>query len=200
MIKTIAFDMEGVLVKSGKKSIQESVAKEFGIKIKNWIEIIRPIIRLSSKGRISKRETLARIKEVLNENHKKIENALKEFYKKSYKTNKIMLELSKKLKKRYKIIIMSNLGHLAKEVLVENRNMKHFKNKIISCDIGKSKANKKFFEIALKKSKTKPNEMVFIDNLKINVSTAKELGIKAVLFKNNKQVIKELGKLGVKVT
>jgi len=98
-----------------------------------------------------------------------------------------MLTLSKKLKKRgYKTIIISNLGHFAKEVLVDNKHMKHFDVKIISCDIKSSKPNKKIFQIALKKSKLKPEEMIFIDNLEICTATARKLGIRSIIYKNNK--------------
>lgn len=198
-IKTIAFDMGGVIIISKKGRIQGKLAKEFNIKKENWIETIKPIIKLSSKGKISRKETLIRIKRILKESHKKLEKALKIFYKRSYNINKGMLNLSKKLnKKGYKIIIISNMGHLEKEVLVENKNMEHFKEKIISCDIGSRKPNRKIFQIALKKSHTKPNEMIFIDNLSNNIKIAEKLGIKSILFKNNKQAIKDLEKLGVK--
>lgn len=193
MIKTIAFDMGGVLIKSRKKRIQEKLAKELNIKKRNWIEIIRPIIKLSSKGKITRKKTLSNIKKILKENNKKLENALKIFYKRAYKINKDMLALSKKIKKmKYKVIIISNLAHFAKEILVENKNMKHFEERVISCDIRSSKPSRKLFQIALKKSNTKPNEMIFIDNSQNNIEAAEKIGIKSILFKNNKQVIKDL--------
>ena len=201
MIKAIAFDIEGVLVNQikRKKSIQGKLAKEFNIKNKNWIKLIKPVIKLSSRGKITKKETLIRTKNILKENPKKIMNVLETFYKRSYKINKTMINLSKKLRKNgYKVIIISNLGHLAKEILVENKSMKHFNKKIISCEIKSSKPSEKIFKIALKKSNTKPNEMIFIDNLQKNIEASNNLGIKSILFKNNRELIKELNKLGVK--
>lgn len=198
MIKTIAFDMNGVIIISKRRRIQGELSKEFNIKKENWIELINPIIDLSSKGKITKKETLIRIRKTLKEDPKKLKKALKTFYKRSFNINKNMLNLSKELKRKgYRIIIISNLGHLAKEVLVENKNMKHFNKKIISCDIGSSKPNKKIFQVALKKSSTNHDEMIFIDNSQDNVKTAKKLGIKSILFKNNRRTRDDLKKLGV---
>ena len=198
MIKTIAFDMEGVLILSKKRRIQEKIAKKFNIKKENWIEIIRPIIKLSSKGKITKKETLNSIKKILEENIKKLKDALEDFYTKSYNINRGMLNLSKKLKKKgYKVIIISNLGYIAKEILVDNKNMSHFNKKVISCEAKLSKPEKEIFQMALKKSNTKSNEMIFIDNLESNIKAAEKLGIKSILFKNNRQIINDLKNLGI---
>jgi len=45
----------------------------------------------------------------------------------------------------------------------------------------------------------KPEEAVFIDNRDWNIIPAKKLGMKTVLFRNNKQTFRELKKLGVKI-
>src|SRR3989344_471488 len=140
IIKTIAFDMNGVLVNERKTNLQERIAKKFKIKNKNWINTISPIIRLSSRGKITKKQTLKKITKTLEEDQNKIKKALEYFYKEKYKINNFMIDFSKKLRSEgYKIIIISNLGYFAKEVLIENENMKHFDNKIISCDVKFSK-------------------------------------------------------------
>ncbi|NCO04696.1 MAG: HAD-IA family hydrolase, partial [Candidatus Magasanikbacteria bacterium] len=69
----------------------------------------------------------------------------------------------------------------------------------ISCDVGIRKPSKEIYKIILKKLKMKPGECVFIDNQEWNTKPAEKLGMKSIVYSNNKQTFKELNKLGVKV-
>jgi len=53
------------------------------------------------------------------------------------------------------------------------------------------------FKLALKKAGEKPEHIVFIDDREGYVKTAKKLRMKAVHFKNPRQLSKELKKLGL---
>jgi HAD superfamily hydrolase (TIGR01509 family) len=49
-------------------------------------------------------------------------------------------------------------------------------------------------ENVIKKLNTNPNKCLFIDDNKINIEVAKEIGINAILFKNNQELFSELKK------
>jgi len=51
----------------------------------------------------------------------------------------------------------------------------------------------------LKKLGHKPEEIVFIDDMKINLEVPKNFGVKTILFKNAAQLKKDLNKFGVKI-
>jgi putative hydrolase of the HAD superfamily len=53
----------------------------------------------------------------------------------------------------------------------------------------------KIYRLTLKKLKVKPEECIFIDDKEKNLKPAKKLGIKTVLAKNPKQVIRDVCKI-----
>ena len=65
--------------------------------------------------------------------------------------------------------------------------------------IGKRKYDKKAFKIVLKKLGLNPNETVFIDDTEINIRNARNLGMNAIQFKNNAQLVRDLRKLKIRI-
>jgi putative hydrolase of the HAD superfamily len=68
-----------------------------------------------------------------------------------------------------------------------------------SCKIGLKKPDKRCFLLVLNNHKLLPNQTIFIDDRHENIKSAQSLGMNTILFKNNKQLIIELKKLGIKV-
>ena len=73
--------------------------------------------------------------------------------------------------------------------------MKKFDEVVVSCDVGIRKPNPKIYKMILKKLKLKGKSCIFIDNQKWNLIPAKKLGMKTILFKDNKQADEKLKKL-----
>jgi len=71
----------------------------------------------------------------------------------------------------------------------------------VSANEGFTKWEKEFFDIAVKKLKVSPEEIIFIDNSKRNLVEPKKMGIKTIFYtyskESNKQLIAELRKLSV---
>ena len=68
---------------------------------------------------------------------------------------------------------------------------------IYSFDVGCRKPNKKIYDILLKKSKSKPNECVFIDDLSENVHAAQLLGIKGIHYRGQSNLIMDFQRIGI---
>lgn len=112
--------------------------------------------------------------------------------------NKKLINQVLKLKKNYKIGLISDTGNLHKNYLSKKYNLsKMFPMRLYSCDVKTTKNHQKIFRIALKKLKVKPSKTIFIDDLQKNVDTANKLGIKAILFRNNSQLKKDLEKFDI---
>ena len=47
--------------------------------------------------------------------------------------------------------------------------------------------------------KLKPEECIFIDDLKETLKPARKLGMKTILFRNNKQLVRDLRKFNIKI-
>ncbi|HIH52582.1 HAD-IA family hydrolase [Candidatus Pacearchaeota archaeon] len=196
-IKAVVFDVGGVLQlnKEGgsKKGIQETFAKNFNLNLDDYLDSIDALYARSTEGLISKKELLNSLSKNLNFPKKKIEEIYIKGYKKKFKENKGLLRIAKKLKKRgFKISILSDQWSLSEEPLIPKSFHKIFSPVIVSCDVKLRKPNKKIYLLLLKKLKLSPEEILFVDNRAWNLSPAKDLGIKTILFLNNKLFKKQL--------
>ncbi len=68
---------------------------------------------------------------------------------------------------------------------------------IISCDVGIRKPDSNIYKITLKEIQLKPSQTIFVDNSHWNILPAQKLGMKTILFKNNKQFFKEIKKFNL---
>jgi len=210
-VRAIIFDIGSVLALSkhtlkvikGKRyylGVHETIAKKLGISLDQWFDAIDSAYAKSYVGNISRQETLSTISRNLKTTSTKIRKVVVGAYRESFKQNDELYKFAFNLKKQgCKIAILSDQWQLSKEAVVDPKLMKKFNPVIISCDVELRKPDTAIYELTLKKLKCKPEECVFIDNQIWNLKPAKKLGMKTILFKNNKQLFKQLKKLGVKV-
>lgn len=209
-IEAVIFDIGGVLeinkdvLKSSKTlhknaGVHIDIAKKFKISLDQYFDLIDSIYVKSVEGRTSKKEVLEVLSKNFGQTKKKIEKTYYKLYKKYFKENKQLFKQAFRLKKRgYKIAILSDQWHLSKDALMPQKYMKKFDEVVISCDDKMRKPNIKIYKLILKRLGLKAKETVFIDNQKWNIKPAKKLGMNTILFKDDKQVFKQLEKIGVK--
>ncbi|MDP3992319.1 MAG: HAD family phosphatase [Nanoarchaeota archaeon] len=199
-IKALIFDVGGVL-RLGHPSfnhpnVHSFVARELKTNLDQYLDSIDTPYAKSIEGKISEEKALRIMARNLKTTPKKLRKLYLKTYKKYYTLNKELLEFAfKKKKQGYKIAILSDQWYLSKKALFSRDFYDKFDAVIISCDVGLRKPNPKIYRLTLKKLKVKPKESVFIDNQKWNLVPARKLGMKNILFKNNKQSIKELNQI-----
>jgi putative hydrolase of the HAD superfamily len=66
---------------------------------------------------------------------------------------------------------------------------------VYSHEVGMSKPDPRIFEICWTQLGIQPDEMVFVDDVEGHIQTARSLGIKGVVFKDNAQAISEVERL-----
>lgn len=208
MIKAVVFDIGGVLQdykfsilkmrKHTHLSIHDFMARKLRISLDQWFDAIDTAYAKAIEGKITKAKELQIISKNVKASPKHIEKLWIMAYKKYFRRNDGLYELAYDLQKEgYKIGILSDQHHISKEALIPAEESKNFNIALISCDAGLRKPNPKFYLLALRALKMKPAEVVFIDNQIWNTKPAQKLGMKAIVFKNNKQTLKELRNLGV---
>ena len=201
--KAVFFDLGGVL-STGKAfelndGVHKAVARKLKLPLDQYFDSIDTYYSDAMLGRISKREALKMMAKDLDTNSEKLERLYKQVYKKNFKRNVPLYKFALKLKKAgYKISIISDIWPVAKEALLD-RKYSQFNDVVTSCDTGVRKINPSIFKIALKRLNINPKEAIFTDNQKWNLPAPRKLGITAILYKNNKQFIGELKKLGIVV-
>ncbi|MFH1409923.1 MAG: HAD family phosphatase [Nanoarchaeota archaeon] len=121
-----------------------------------------------------------------------------ELYKKSFKEIPGTVDIVKRLKGRYLLVLANN-------ELEEVDNMRYealgyhdlFDRRFSSWMIGKRKPNRDYFEHIIAEIKLKPEECIFIDDHEENIATARALGILTILFQDAEQLETDLKALGV---
>ena len=198
-VKAIIFDVGGVLA-LGKNStlkknkmipsgVHQRIAKKLKISMDQYLDSIDTNYALSIEGKISEKK----VTQIFSKNLKVSKEKLKELYirsyKKHFKQNKQLFKQAFKLKKQgYKIAILSDQWHLSREALMPKKFYKNFNPVVVSYEVGIRKPNPKIYKLILKKLKLSPRQTLFIDNQKWNMGPAKKLGMKTILFKDNKQL------------
>jgi len=207
-IKSIIFDVGGVLALPRGKSllhpqrghrelgVHEEIAKKLKISVDQWFDSIDTIYSKSIEGKVSEEKIISVISKNIKVSKKKLTKIIIKSYRKKFKQNKKLYKLAFKLKKqKYKIAILSDQWHLSKEALILPKYFKKFDKVVVSCDVGIRKPNMKIYKLILKELKIPAKNCLFIDNQEWNIKPAKKLGMKTILFKDNKKTFKELKKI-----
>ncbi len=98
--------------------------------------------------------------------------------------NKDLIEIAKGLKGRYKLILISNNSkEYCEEYLFKTGLDKLFNQLILSYEVGFRKPSKEMYELLIKKSGVKPEEILFVDDDPSKFPVAEKLGIKTLQYK-----------------
>lgn len=110
------------------------------------------------------------------------------------------IEVIKKLKKTYKIVLFSNnISSIVKRMLKENNLLNLFDEIIISSDHGLVKPDKAYYQKMLTILNVNPSEVIFTDDQQESVDAGNELGIQSFLFTNAKDLEKDLRSVGIQI-
>ncbi len=193
MIKTIIFDLGEVYLK-GFKGVENSLEKELKINSAEIYKNLRVNNYLNSLflGKITEEKYLDL---VIRKNKWKIEKILlKDIIRNNFQEVQGTRKIIEKLRlKGYKLGLLS--VHTKEWIdYCEKKFDYHrlFHSVLYSFEFSIAKPNKRAYNLILKKLHTKAEECLFIDDLEKNLESAIELGMKAILFKNAKQLKKEL--------
>lgn len=199
-IKAIIFDVGGVLQLKNPSfehpHVHSFVAKKLKIGLDQYFDSIDTTYAKSIEGKISEEKALEIMSRNLKTTPKRLKRIYLEAYKRYYSLNSKLLKFEFKIKKQgYKTAILSDQWWLSEKALFPRSFYGKFNATISSCNVGLRKPDPKIYKFVLKKLHVLPKEAVFIDNQKWNITPARKLGMRTILFKDNNQTIRELKKL-----
>lgn len=207
-IKALIFDVGGVLFlakdNGREKHLLSSfkevclLLKDFGVDVSESQKALSDIYQQSSRGDISKEETLNLMSAELNMSPEKLEGLFKKVYiNNTVENNELYNHVLELKKKGYKIGILSTQFHLSKDILIPHKYYENFDALEISCDDGLKKPDEKAFELIIQRLEVKPEESIFIDDKQENLDAAENLGMNTALFENNEQFFSCLSEMGI---
>ena len=126
---------------------------------------------------------------------------LNEIWKESYKLNREVLEIVKRLRKEgVRLGIISNtIEDRVKYLEKKYQFLKYFDVKTFSFKVHLLKPDPKIFILTLESLKVNPYQAVYIDDKEKHLKGAEKLGIKTILFKNAQDLEKELKAFALKI-
>jgi len=194
MKKIFVFDIGGVMVKGNNmKTHSLPLIKSLNISKKRFFDSYKKYVGKASRGKMSGGKMISNIaKDLSIDKHKLLKNWIK-YKRRAIKKNVKLENFIKKLKKNgHKVISMSGVLDLHCKLCKEKKVYNVFDNNIFSFKVGCNKPESKIYKLLLKKLKTFPKNIVFVDDTEACLVPAKKLGMKAILYKNNSQLFREL--------
>ncbi|MFH1970941.1 MAG: HAD family phosphatase [Patescibacteria group bacterium] len=200
MIKTVIFDVGGVLKSDSSINIEKYVCSRLNITTEKYHTVCSEIIPSLVKGEITELQFWKLFLKNINSSKKldSVKNVWKDAHKKSFKINEQVFDMAKKIKEKgYIIAVLSNATQSNVDINRKSKVYSLFPVCILSCEVGLMKPDPKIYKLTLKKLNAKPKETLFIDDRKINIEPAKKLGIQTILYKSSEQLKKEFIKLNL---
>ena len=186
MIKAIIFDFAGVIGTEGY-SLWAKEKKAQGIEATSTY--FHDISNRLDRGDITREEFTQDLSKKVGTDSKKIWG---EMFKK-IKINHELLNIITKLRRNYKIGLLTNYNYLwMNELFSIYKLEKYFDSKVISSLHKVIKPEKKIYQISLELLKIKPEEAIFFDDRQRNIDGGESVGIKSFLFTTNQKLIEDL--------
>tara|TARA_Y100000310_G_scaffold124700_1_gene123452 strand:- start:66265 stop:66882 length:618 start_codon:yes stop_codon:yes gene_type:complete len=196
MIKVIGFDIGGVILNNcWSNKARESICIQFNVTIdkEKMGRHYFKLLDLLTVGKITEEQFFSNMITENNYNISKVKSHLRQ---QNYLQFPEVMQLLPKLRSTYQIALMNNEGKEWNEYRIRKFKLRQYSHIILSsCDIKKMKPYKNYYQHCLKQLRIKPNELLFVDNSKNNIETAKELGIQTIHFKSPNQLKRELKKI-----
>jgi len=182
MIKAFLFDLGGVLFTNGTKKFISYISSQYSLNEDNVKEIIDGnICSQYRETKISRDEFWKHVKEKLN--LKESSDELEKEWINRYELISETKEIISKLATNYKVYYLSDNVKERVDKLDERFHfISLFTDGIFSHKVGVRKPDPKIYQYALEKTKTLPQETVFIDDKPKMLEPAKKLGMITILF------------------
>lgn len=199
-IKAVIFDLGNVLVNYDVGRAARRFSKAGGIsQLRIWAHFfLSKFEQAYTRGEISTAEFYREASRIFK---KPVPyKTFKHYWNDIFWQNPGMDRLLSRLKKHYPLYLISNTNllhftHIKKQF----RILRHFKKMFPSHEVKARKPELRIYRRVLKKIGLRPEETVFIDDMKSFIEGAKKTGMHTIRFRGLKPLIQSLKELGVHV-
>jgi len=198
MVLTVVMDLGGVYFTDGTHIAIEKICERYGIdKEKATFALDGELGSTYRTGAISRDDFWAKARKHMETDIPA--EVLESMWNSCYAEDKRTSELVDRLTAAgYELIFLSDNFKSRVEYLQNKYDFeKKFKSGVFSHESGIRKPQKEIYELVMTKTDSRPQDCVFVDNKRQNLTPAKELGMNAILFMDADQLERDLKALGM---
>ncbi len=197
MIKTIVFDVGGVITFTEFPILYRNFAKRIGLPFGTFdVQYHKDLPELFT-GETTLEDLWNHLKEKGGNPDLDYKAIWLEEAKSLRRTNDELVTVIDELRKKYNLGILSNLTP-TRHVLDEEINLySHFDFTVLSFKEGCKKPDPKIYNLTLERAGVKPEEILFIDDREEMVKAAEALGMQSIQYKDNEQLFKDFQKFDI---
>jgi len=198
MIKAIIFDFGNVICRFDDNIFLNKLLKYTNKSFEQLNSLIYDsgLIDKYESGGISSDETFEAIKKICGLSILKDEFI--KAYSNIFSSVEDTIELIKKLKRNYKIGLLSNTNPWDFEINIKQVEIFDLFDAVsLSYEVGEKKPGKRMYMDILNKLKLKPDECVFVDDTKKNIEVASEIGLHGIHYTTHQKLVEKLKKLHI---
>ena len=190
-IKAIIFDLGGVLLRTADFSARDQLAARLGMNRYALEELIfgGESGEKAQRGEITIQEHWETLRHALHYSPSQFKVLLDEFFARD-EIDSDLVETIRRLHHTYKIALLSNAWDDLRQTLQERWNIDGlFDELIISAEVKMVKPDPRIYHLAVEKLGVLPAEVVFIDDMAVNVEAARKEGLHAIWFQDTQQTM-----------
>jgi putative hydrolase of the HAD superfamily len=204
-IKAIVVDVGSVLIEETGDEARAFIADKYGFDVDDLWKYWKKNLDMSYRGELDAKDFFEGL--ILEfgldgVNAKDMIDSWVEGREKTSRVDNVVNETMNKLKGKYLLGVLSNSTALNETVSARQDCYGVFDFKILSYEVGHRKPEVEIYKILIErlmKLGVKPEEAVFVDDRKENLTPVENLGIKTILFEDSEQMIRDLRGLGVDI-
>ena len=190
-IRAVVFDIGGVLEITPPTGWVQRWEAYLHLQAGELDERLMDVWRDGSFGIIAEEDVKKRIGEIMKFDRTHVEALMEDLWEEYLGTLNVELaDYFASLRPRYRTAMLSNSFAGARQQEQERYHFAELCDLLIySHEEGVAKPERRIFELACDRLGVQPEEMIFVDDVEVNVAAAREFGIQAILFRETKEVI-----------
>lgn len=197
MIKSVIFDLGGVLVRTEDPQHRKRLAERMGMTYSEISKFVyeRESAVLATRGKITAEEHWQDIQRELGFDDGELQAFKEEFWAGDV-LDEVLVDFIRSLGLHYTTALLSNAWDDLRPVLADVWEIDDAFNRIfISAELGMAKPEDAIYQHVIDELGHNPAETVFIDDFPENVQAARENGMNAIHFRSREQALGELREL-----
>ena len=194
MIKTVIFDLGGVLVRTENREPRQLLADKYGLSYQELSDLVyrTESAELAKTGKVTAEDHQETILKNLDLPLGSFSLFEDEFWG-GDRLDSHLVDFIRGLRGEFTTVLLSNAWDNLRQLLREIWEIEDlFDHIFISAELDLAKPDPAIYQHVIDKLGQDPSEMIFIDDFIENIEAAREAGINAIHFRNRDQALFEL--------